>query len=84
MSQKPTTNIQIFSQGNNFENGRCICIADNSIGNNTHRNIIVMSQSGFANNRQQYFGKQTNIHGIPKHVFEDTFSPVRLALETYV
>ena len=83
MTQKPTTNIQIFSHGNNYENGRCICIAEN-VENDTHRKIIIMSQSNFANGRNQYFGKHTNIHGIPKHVFEDSFSPVRLALKTYV
>ena len=86
MAQKPRRSIQIFSQGGNYENGKCICISEN-VGSDTNRQIIFMTQSNNNKNniKHQYFGnKHTNKHGIPNHVFEDPIAPVRLRLTKYV
>ena len=84
MAQNPTTSIKIFSQGGNYGNGKCISISQNP-GSDKERQIILMTQSNSSNNNnRRYFGKHTNMQGIPKRVFENSISPVRLAIKKYV
>ena len=83
MAQKSNTDIQIFSQGNHYESEKFLYVG-NSIRKDIQRKIIFISQTRFANDRNLFFGKHTNIHGIPRHVFEEDCSPVKLALEKYV
>ena len=84
MAQKPTTNIQIFSQDSNYDNRKCISISSENVGGDTNRRIIFMTQPHFRNRKTQFNGKHTNINGIPNHVYEDSISPVRLAIIKYV
>ena len=83
MAQKPTTNIQIFSQDSNYENRKCISISSENAAGDTNRRIIFMTQPHFRNRKNQFYGKHTNINGIPNHVFQDSVAPVRLAITKY-
>ena len=83
MAQKPTTNIQIFSQDSNYENRKCISISSENAAGDSNRRIILMTQPHFRNRKNQLYGKHTNINGIPNHVFQDSVAPVRLAITKY-
>ena len=59
MAQKPTTNIQIFSQDSNHENRKCISISSENAKGDTNRRIIFMTQPHFRNRKNKFHGKHT-------------------------
>ena len=83
MAQKPTTNIQIFSQDSNYENRKCISISSENAAGDTNRRVIFMTQPHFRNRENRYQGKHTNRNGIPNHVYEGSVAPVRFAITKY-
>ena len=83
MAQKPTTNIQIFSQDSNYENRKCISISSENAAGDTNRRVIFMTQPHFRNRENRYHGKHTNRNGIPNHVYEGSVAPVRFAITKY-
>ena len=84
MSQKPTTNIQIFSHGGNYEKGKCICISENVGNSDTNRQIVFMTQSNFTSNKNRHVFSRANMQGFPKYVFRDYIAPARLELKRYL
>ena len=83
MAQKPTTNIQIFSQDSNYENRKCISISSENAAGDTNRRVVFMTQPHFRNRENRYHGKHTNKNGIPNHVYEGSVAPVRFAITKY-
>ena len=78
---KSSRNIFIFSQNSVKDNEQCVSILDNVLID-SRRSIVIMSQTAFTNNRSQCSCKPINIHGIPRHVLEETMSLKALTLNT--